>query len=94
MPMKKPITLRFVSFILIMLVSLTACSEQHIPLGEYRIEWDEHKSKLHGQVVIFNEPMSYAVFGPKDLNAGWKKEFVDIGRFLQSARRDKRGRFR
>ena len=85
--MKKPITLRFISFTLIMLVSLTACSEQHIPLGEYRIEWDEHNPKLHGQVVMFNEPMAYDVFGPKDL-ANWKKEFIEIGRFLQSARRD------
>ena len=82
--MKKSIAKRFVSFVLIMLVSLAACSEQHIPLGEYRIEWDEPNPKLHGQVVIFNDPMVYDVFGPKDLKA-WKKEFVEIGRFLKPA---------
>ena len=66
-----------------MLVFLSACSGNHIPLGEYRIEWDEYDPRLHGQVVIFDEPMMYDVFGPKDRDAGWKNEFVEIGRLLK-----------
>ena len=87
-PVRNPATISFVVLGLIVLVSLTACSERHIPLGEYRIEWDDHDPKLHGQVVAFNEPLIYDMFGPKDLKAEWEREFVEIGRYLHSARRD------
>ena len=68
--------------LLAILASLAACSQNHIPLGEYRIEWDEFIPKLHSQTVIFNVPMSYAHLEPEDINYGWKKEFIDIGRLL------------
>ena len=66
-----------------MLVFLSACSESYIPMGEYRIEWDKYDPRLHDQLVIFNQPMKYDVFGPKDREAGWKKEIIEIGRLLK-----------
>ena len=75
-------------FFITLLASLSACGGQRIPYGEYRIEWDEYDPRLHGQVVIFNQPIKYHVFGPKDEEAGWKKEFVEIGRLLRYTNMD------
>lgn len=69
--------------VVILLVSLSACSEDYIPLGEYRIEWDDFDPKLHGQVVRFNVPMSYVLL--EDSHIGdYIREDVEIGRVLLS----------
>ena len=73
---------------LALFTSLAACSQSHIPLGEYRIEWEEFNSKLHGQTVIFNKPMSYAHFEAEDINYGWRKEYIEIGRMLWRSNSD------
>lgn len=65
----------------IALPSLTSCGE--IPLGEYRIEWDKHDPRLHGQVVHFKVPMSYVLLEEKHIG-DYPKEDVAIGRILTS----------
>ena len=75
-------------FLLAILASLAACSKNHIPLGEYRIEWDDPIPELHGQTVIFNKPMSYAHLEAEDINYGWRKEFIEIGRLLRRSNFD------
>ena len=67
--------------LLTILPSLTSCSE--IPLGEYRIEWDKHDPKLHGQVVHFKVPMSYVLLEEKHIG-DYPKEDIAIGRLLES----------
>lgn len=67
----------------IMAFSLVACSENHIPLGEYRIEWDNNDPNLHGQKVHFKMPMSYVLLENKHLG-DYRKEEIAIGRLIQS----------
>ena len=88
MPVNVFKTARLWFCLLAILASLAACSQNHIPLGEYRIEWEEFNSKLHGQTVIFNKPMSYAHFEAEDINYGWKKEYIEIGRMLRRSNSD------
>lgn len=78
----KTITKLFIVVTLISL-SLTACGEDYIPLGEYRIEWDEHNPDLHGQKLHFNVPMVYVVLEEKHIG-DYKKEEVEIGRVMRS----------
>ena len=63
-----------------------ACSEDYIPLGEYRIEPDPYIPKLHGLVVKFKYPMIYELLDKKD--SGYRKEVIDVGRVLM--KRDSR----
>lgn len=78
--------MRTIILLFALLTSLTACGGQYndIPLGEYRIEWDDHDPKLHGQEFYFTEPMAYAILEDKHLELGWRKEFIDIGRYIDS----------
>lgn len=69
----------FLIILLATLPSLTSCNE--IPLGEYRIEWDKHDPRLHGQVVHFKVPMSYVLLEEKHIGE-YPKEDVAIGRIL------------
>ncbi len=71
----------FLIALLVALPSLTSCGE--IPLGEYRIEWDKHDPKLHGQVVHLKVPMSYVLLEEKHIG-DYSKEEVAIGRMLES----------
>ncbi len=69
----------FFIVLLVALPSLTSCGE--IPLGEYRIEWDKHDPRLHGQVVHFKVPMSYVLLEEKHIG-DYPKEDVAIGKIL------------
>lgn len=78
-------TTRTIILLFTLLASLTACGQfNDIPLGEYRIEWDDHDPKLHGQEFYFTEPMAYAVLEDKHLELGWVKEDIAIGRYIDS----------
>lgn len=63
------------------LVALPACGESHVPVGEYRIEWEPNDSALHGQVIRFLKPMAYILLEAQDIDE-YLKEQVEVGRFL------------
>lgn len=83
--MIKATIVRFIFMLCAVLTSLTACSQAHIPLGGYRIQNDKFDTRLHGQEIYFTKSMSYARLVEKDIKAGWVKEIVEVGRYLQKS---------
>lgn len=64
-------------------IALPASGDEHIPLGEHRVEWEPNDPALHGQVIRFLEPMVYVLLDQQNIGEFLKEE-VEIGRFVFS----------
>jgi len=74
-------TIRLLVLMSIVPALMVGCNGTYIPLGGYRIEWDQYDPELHGQVVHFKAPMRYVLLEEKHIG-DYPKEEVEIGRKL------------
>ena len=71
----------WIIFFLMVFPSITSCND--VPLGEYRIEWDDNDPSLHGHKVHFSKPMRYVLLENRHI-VEYPKEEVEIGRILST----------
>jgi len=69
-------------YIFLFLATTTACGNDLLPFGQYRIDWDQHNADLHGQTVSFNQPMSYILLNDEHI-IDFRIEVIEIGRLLR-----------